>query len=108
MKQRFRWTIRLSKLTPMLFLLVIILMGAGHGIYSPTIVLFPWGMIGVTFQDSITLPFIVLAIFQYPMYGLILDQAWNRNSTNWFAASLVILHMILVVLIFKYKSDTFS
>lgn len=46
--------------------------GGGHGDYLITKLLFPWTMLPAVFLGSMTVPFITLAIIQYPAYGLIL------------------------------------
>lgn len=71
---KFQWTIIFSLFTPLLILLAIFFMGGGHGTYKPTIILFPFGMIGTSFQQSITLPFTILGIVQFPIYGYLLDN----------------------------------
>jgi multidrug efflux pump subunit AcrB len=53
--------------------------GGGHGDYLLAKLLFPWTMLSTVFFRSITTPFIVLAVIQYPAYGVVLGFA-NRNG----------------------------
>lgn len=68
-------------------------MGGGHGTYVPTIILFPLGMIGTTFQDSITSPFVILGIIQFPLYGYLIDIL-KDNKRKYL---ILIFHIILVI-----------
>lgn len=73
----------LTILTPFLLLLVIFLMGGGHGYYEPAIVLFPTGLISFSLFDEIIIPFMVLAVIQYPVYGLLIDKSNNKRKILW-------------------------
>lgn len=80
-------------------------MGAGHGTYIPAMGLFPFGMLGVLLQDKISLPFIIIAILQYPMYGFIVDKA---NSSRQLRLSLLIVlltHILLATLIIELTNE---
>jgi hypothetical protein len=72
-------------------------MGGGHGYYSPAIVLFPFGMAGTIFQQSITFPFFILSILQFPFYGLILDR-FTSHITK-YCVFLIHLFLVAVVLV---------
>lgn len=91
-----RWLIFFSILTPLLLLIVIFLMGGGHGTYIPADVLFPFGMIGTVFQDEITTPFIILGFIQFPVYGYLLD----RTKNNKLKYCIPIIHFVLMIVIF--------
>ncbi len=71
-------------------------MGGGHGTYKPTIILFPFGMIGTSFQKSITLPFTILGIVQFPIYGYLLDNI-KKTMTKYF---ITLIHFLLIILVF--------
>ena len=56
--------------TPIFLLLAIGSAGAGHGDYFLAKILFPFTMLSTIFINSIILPFIILAIIQFPFYSL--------------------------------------
>ncbi|MEI7489163.1 MAG: hypothetical protein WCJ72_17485 [Chryseobacterium sp.] len=91
--KKFQWTIIFSFVTPILLLLVVFMMGGGHGTYIPTIILFPFGMIGTIFQKSITVPFVVLGLLQFPIYGYFLDIL--KNSI--YKYLILIFHILFVI-----------
>lgn len=67
---RFWTTITASILvTPVALLMALFSAGAGHGSYSIAKILFPYTMLSAF---PITEPFMVLAVIQFPIYGLIL------------------------------------
>jgi len=70
-------------------------MGGGHGYYSPAIVLFPFGMAGTVFQQSITVPFFILGILQFPFYGLLLDR-FTGHITKY---CVFIIHLLLAAVV---------
>lgn len=95
----YKWTIRFSLLTPLLLLIAVLLMGGGHGWYEPSMTLFPFGMVGTIFQDTITLPFIISGIIQYPLYGFIIDKARSNPYKKTAILAVVITHITLAGLI---------
>ncbi|MET3538315.1 hypothetical protein [Chryseobacterium limigenitum] len=97
---KFQWTIVFSFVTPILLLLVVFMMGGGHGTYIPTIILFPFGMIGTVFQKSITVPFVVLGLFQFPIYGYLLDIFKN----NKYKYLILISHILFVIIVFIFTN----
>ena len=66
-------------LTPIALLLGVGSGGAGHGDYRLAMMLFPYTMLSTVVFDSITVPFIVLAIIQWPLYGAALGYANQRG-----------------------------
>jgi hypothetical protein len=66
-------------LTPIALLLGVGSGGAGHGDYRLAMMLFPYTMLSTFVFDSITVPFIVLAIIQFPLYGIALGYANQRG-----------------------------
>ncbi|MDV7698262.1 hypothetical protein N6B72_15160 [Chryseobacterium soli] len=100
--KKFQWTIIFSFVTPILISFVVLMMGGGHGTYIPTIILFPFGMIGTIFQESITFPFIVLGLFQFPIYGYVLDLLKN-NKYKYLILILHILCLISALIFTNYK-----
>jgi len=91
-----------------LLLIVVFLMGGGHGMYEPAIWLFPFGFIGILYSHSIELPFILIAILQYPIYGLLLDTIESRKSFKWTMISIVTLHLLLAITILIFRGETWK
>jgi hypothetical protein len=58
-------------------LVAVLAAGAGHGTYLPAKILFPFAMLAGVFGRSITLPYVVLALVQFPLYGLLLGAAFR-------------------------------
>ena len=75
MTSKYKWTVRFCLLTPLLLIAAVFAMGGGHGTYIPAMSLFPFGMLGILFQDRISFPFIIIALLQFPFYGFIVDKA---------------------------------
>jgi hypothetical protein len=98
----YKWTTRLSFLTPVLLLAAIFLIGGGHGWYEPAISLFPFGMLGVLSNENYTASFFLLAIMQLPVYGFIFDFA-NRSGYQRTAIIVVTLIHIAVAMTIIYR-----
>ena len=75
-------------------------MGGGHGTYVPTMILFPYGMIGTTFQQSLTAPFTILGIVQFPVYGYLLDIL-KDNKLKYL---ILIFHILLVIIVLNFTN----
>lgn len=75
-------------------------MGGGHGTYIPAIILFPFGMIGTTFQNSITNPFVILGIIQFPFYGYLLDIFKYKRLKY----LILTFHILLVIITLIYTN----
>jgi hypothetical protein len=101
---KFKFTIILSILTPFLLILMFMIMNGGHGSYAPAILLFPTGLISFLFFRALELPFLILGILQFPIYGLLIDKSKNKPKT---AIIIVMLHVLLAILIFSVKKDSF-
>lgn len=108
MELTFIYFKRLSLLTPVLLFLTVFLMGAGHGWYGPAILLFPFGFISILYSRTIELCFIILAIIQYPVYGLMIDLLGSDKSFKWATISIMVLHLILAILILIFRADNFK
>jgi hypothetical protein len=65
--------------------------GAGHGTYLPAKILFPFAMLAGVFGHSITLFYAVLAVLQFPVYGLILGAAFRSSR---FVLCVIILSLV--------------
>lgn len=105
MTKQYKWTFTLCLLTPLLLIVAVFAMGAGHGTYIPAIGLFPFGMFGIIWQDSITFPFIIIAILQYPIYGFIIDKALFAQRQKLIALALLLSHILLALLVIKLSGE---
>ena len=97
----YTWTIRGALITPVLLLIAFFSMGGGHGSYAPAIFLFPAGMLSIVVYQVIELPFMIAALIQYPLYGIILDRSQHKGIT---AGVLAAVHLLLFVVIYTQKS----
>jgi hypothetical protein len=100
-----KWTKKLSIWTPVLLFIAILMMGGGHGMFEPAIILFPFGLIGILFSRGIELPFVFLAILQYPIYGLLIDTIGNRASLKWTVLCITTIHIVLAGLILTLRGE---
>lgn len=105
MTRQHKWTVRFSLLTPLLLIVAVFAMGAGHGTYIPAMSLFPFGMLGVLLQDRISLPFIIVAILQYPTYGFILDKVNSPRKLRVVLLTILLIHIGLTTLIVKLTGE---
>ena len=96
--KKYRYTLLLSLLTPLLLLPVVFLMGGGHGYYTPAVVLFPFGMMGTVFQQTISPPFVILAIVQFPIYGFLIDRFENKKTVYCITGIHVLTAVLTLVL----------
>lgn len=83
--------------------------GAGHGNYFVAKILFPFTMLSTVIFDSIRVPFLFLAVAQFPLYGVILGVA-NRKAIFVTSAiiGLAIMHLLAVAACFLLIDENFS
>jgi hypothetical protein len=88
--------------TPFALLTAAISTGAGHGDYVWAKVFFPYTMLSVHGFGSIIVPFVVLAVVQLPVYGIILawNAKWRPARLRKVAILLTALHAVAVLLCF--------
>jgi hypothetical protein len=83
--------------------------GGGHGTYLPAKILFPFAMLAGVFGHSISPPYVVLAIVQFPLYGFLLGAVFRSRR---FALCVVILSCahfaVAAVDIFMAADNSFS
>jgi len=103
MTLKYKWTARLSLLTPLLLFVAVLLMGSGHGWFEPAMFLFPLGTINTIWQNHLSLPFGVIALFQFPIYGFIIDKSRQHQKTTSVTLTILILHLLLATLILIFK-----
>src|SRR5262249_20594439 len=95
-------------ITPVLLIVTVGLMGSGHGTYYAAKVLFPWTMMSTAATKEITVPFIALAVVQYPLYGISLDWARAKGGFKPAALMLVVVHCLAVLLAFAVSHPSFT
>ncbi|MCB9383173.1 MAG: hypothetical protein H6509_01055 [Bryobacterales bacterium] len=81
--------------------------GAGHGDYLWAKLLFPMTMASAQFLEEITPPFILLAIIQYPVYGMILGFANRQDQLDHAIVALTAAHLLFVALCFAAPQEGF-
>ena len=82
--------------TPICLLLGVASGGGGHGDYLYAIILFPFTMLSALIFGSITIPFIALAVAQFPIYGILLGRANVRSKLPRVAILLLLTHALFV------------
>ena len=91
----------------LLLLLAIGAAGAGHGTYLPAKLLFPFAMLAARFGDAITWPYVILALAQFPLYGLLLGSVFHSHRFRLCIAALVALHCVVAALVLT-SPDSFT
>jgi hypothetical protein len=94
--------------TPVWVLIGLMSAGAGHGHYVFTKLLFPYTMLSTAAFDMITPPFVVIALLQYPAYGVILSLAMKKGRLLDAAVPLALLHGFTAFLAFVAASKYFT
>ena len=101
--------------TPAALILAVVEAGAGHGSYFFARLFFPYTMLSTHAFGSITVPFMVLACLQTPLYGVLLAFAVNRNrktpewtALEWTALAIFAAHGVAVILCFAFPMPYFS
>jgi hypothetical protein len=108
MIKHYKWTFTLTLLTIPLLFIAVLFMGGGHGSYKPAIILFPFGLIGILLSDTITLPFIILGVIQYPVYGFIIDKVKATNKIRFVLPLLLFIHTFLAFGIIKLAGENWK
>ena len=80
------------------FVIAVAAGGGGHGTYLPAKCLFPYTMLSTRWTEGITTPFIVVALLQFPVYGIILAKANTRQKGAWALCVVAAIHLFAVVL----------
>ena len=81
--------------------------GAGHGNYLLAKIFFPFTMLSTILFGSITGPFIVVAIVQFPLYGLLIGTANELRRVGRYATALVFVHLSAVIACFLFLRENF-
>jgi hypothetical protein len=94
--------------TPIALLLGIGSAGSGHGDYFWTKVLFPYTMLSAFVFGSITLPFILLAVAQFPLYGIGLGYTRGGGRFARLAIILLVVHVAAAAVVCLLADENFS
>jgi len=80
--------------------------GAGHGTYFAFKLVFPITMLSALL-GGITLPFIIVGLAQFPLYGYFIGRHWNtgRAMAVW---KVVGVHVALAILAVVIPNPSFS
>lgn len=96
-------------LTPITAALAVISGGAGHGDYLFARLFFPYTMLLTRLTgDVITVPLVLLALAQFPVYGAILGAASSQPSATGIILFVVISHLVAAGLCFSGALPNFS
>ena len=68
--------------------------GAGHGSYLPAKILFPLTMLSTLVFNRITAVFAIVAVVQFPLYGVVLATGRSRGRGVRTLVVLTALHLI--------------
>ncbi len=95
MRQKAQWLGFLVGLLlmPIAATLGVISAGAGHGNYFLAKVLFPFTMLSTFVLGSITAPFILVALAQFPIYGWVVGQS-ARHKTWTSSLAIALAHAL--------------
>jgi hypothetical protein len=94
--------------TPICLFLAAVSTGAGHGTYLWAKILFPYTMLSTLILESITTPFILLAIIQFPLYGIALGIAGKRHRLSHMIIALLVVHFGAVVFFILFPNRYFG
>lgn len=94
--------------TPIFVFLALLSGGAGHGNYLWARMLFPYTILSALISKSITTPFALFAIIQYPLYGVALGLANNRHKLFQMIVAVSLIHLLAVTICFLFPSENFS
>jgi hypothetical protein len=94
--------------TPIALFLGVLSAGAGHGHYGMAKLLFPYTMLPAMVSGQISSFFILLAVAQFPAYGIVLGLANEKGRARLGAVVLSIAHTTAVVAVLLSVSENFS
>jgi hypothetical protein len=94
-------------LTPFALLAGFISAGAGHGNYFLAKILFPYTMLSTLLFNSITMPFVLIAFAQFPLYGLLLTIT-AESKRLWMLILIVSVHVAAATLCILQYPENFS
>ena len=94
--------------TPPLLFVAVFYTRAGHGSYFLAKILFPFTMLSTVLFGSIVAPFVVLAILQFPLYGILLGRANATGTFGRWELGILIVHLFAVAACFLLVGKSFA
>lgn len=83
--------------------------GGGHGTYVPAKILFPYTMyLALAVVGRITFPLLLLAIIEFPVYGVAVAFAAKRGRLLVTLVSVLVLHMAMTGVCLRAKNVDFA
>lgn len=70
-------------------------------------VLFPFTMLSTISFATITLPFLIIGLLQFPVYGLILGDSIRKGKLLQSIAAIVAIHVLTVSACFYFIGESF-
>jgi hypothetical protein len=103
MLSRWKWTLIGCGLTPIALLIGLWSAGAGHGDYVWARIIYPVPSIAMRLfvPEPVAVATIAVGLFQFVLYGLILDLAGRRGAALFAAALLSVFHCALIFILFR-------
>ncbi len=95
-------------LSPIFLLLAIGSAAGGHGNYVLARILFPYTMLSALFFNVISPPFIMLALLQFLLYGMILGEAAERKRFRFVLAIILAAHALAAAACFIPFNGSFQ
>jgi len=81
----------------------IFIAAAGHGSYVPAVIFFPLTMLSTLWtSDAVTVPAMILAVVQYPAYGMALVRGKEAGTRARVALVIAAAHGVLVCAVFAF------
>ncbi len=93
--------------TPIALVLGILSAGAGHGDYFLAKILFPYTLLSTVVFETINNFFLLVAITQSPIYGIILALSVRSDKFKVVSSLLIAIHILFVVLCFLLIGENF-
>jgi hypothetical protein len=80
------------------FVLAFVAAGAGHGTFVPLLLLQPWGPAAALAAGRSDAVGVTVALVEWPVYGLILQLACNRDRLKLGVLAVAAIHLVSIVL----------
>ena len=94
--------------TPVCLFLGLVSAGMGHGDYVLARILLPYAMLSAVLFKGIVAPLIVLAVAQFPLYGVALGAAAKRGRLSTALLLLLVVHTLAAVACFIDFGESIS
>lgn len=82
--------------------------GGGHGTYWAAKCLFPYTMLSTAWTAMITIPAILAAVLQFPVYGILFAVANGKRKAVWAFWGVVGVHLAGVALALRFSGSAFT